>query len=1012
MSTRFICMLLVAWGATSSAWALDPSERLSQYGHTSWRGRDGYFGGGSPTSIAQTQDGFLWIATSTGLARFDGVRFTPWSPPDGQSLPVPIGVLVAARDGSLWMGAVGNVIQWHSGHLTRYAIGPFSVNSMLEARDGTVWFTRSGGGKPGSLCRVEQREPHCYGASDGIDDQFPSALAEDATGSLWVGGDSSVIRWTPSLHVRYPLPALRSKVGKGVSSLVPAPDGSLWVGIFHTGPNLGLVHLATGQLTPITSGKIDGSALPVQALYVDVEGSLWIATGNQGLYRLHGETVDRFGATDGLSGDFVRQILEDREGTLWVLTTRGLDAFRDLRVVTLSNREGLSLTEVDSAHAARDGTVWLGEQRGLDAIHGTEVTHIPVPGSQVTAVLQDHTGALWVGIDSSLTLLRNGRFEPIPLPDPNPKDLVTSLTEDLNNSIWAEVRGRTAKLIRIEGGRVQAVFPESRIPPATELASDRESGIWLGLRSGDLARLRNGALEVFPFNHRSAGSVGPAPIAQITIEDDGSVLAAANFGLLGWHQGTRQLMTVRNGLPCDDIYGVIQDEHGAVWLATPCALLRLAPGEINAWWRDPTFRVHPTVLDSFDGWEPSPVSFQPSARSADGRLWFASRGGVQIFDPEHPIHNTVLPPVYIEGLIADHKPMSLNGGARLPPHTSNVQLSYTALSMVVPQKVHFRYRLEGHDSDWQDVGTRREAFYNDLPPGNYRFRVIASNNDGVWNEAGDSLSFSIVPAWYQTNPARATALVLGFLIFWLLYRMRARQIEANIWSRFNERLAERLRVARDIHDTLLQTIQGSKLVADHAVQHAADTAQLRTAMEQLAGWLARAIHEGRAAVNSLRASTAEGHDLLESLKRAAQTEAGTSSLAVTVASSGAPRELHPVVADEVSRIAHEAIRNTLLHSGAGKLVMELEFGERLILRITDDGIGMETAVLEHGRLGHFGLPGMRERAARIGGKLTITSAPGAGTVVTLIVPGGLAFQSTQPNIFRALRVFRRTGTED
>jgi signal transduction histidine kinase len=597
-----------------------------------------------------------------------------------------------------------------------------------------------------------------------------------------------------------------------------------------------------------------------------------------------------------------------------------------------------------------------------------------------------------VGINSTLTVLKNGRFEAIQLPDTNSRDLVQSLTEDVNGNIWAAIRGQTAKLIRIYDERVQEVFSEPRVPPASELAPDRSGGIWLGLRNGDLARFRNGALEVVPF-----GRTDEAPyIIQITTRNDGSVLAAATFGLMGWHQGTRRLMTVRNGLPCDFVSGVVEDNHGTIWLATPCALLGIAPDEISKWWRDPNVRVHPRILNSFDGWQSRFVAFQPATRSADGRLWFANQRGVQIFDPEHLTHNTVPPPVYIEGLVADRRVFSVDRGLHLPPHTRDLQLNYTALSMVVPQKVRFRYRLEGHDSDWQDVGSRRQAFYNDLPPGDYRFRVIASNNDGVWNDAGDAVSFSIAPAWYQTNLFRSVCLLLGILTFWLIYRLRARQIEAAIWSRFNERLAERTRVARDIHDTLLQTIQGSKMVADHALQHAADTTRLRTAMEQLADWLARATQEGRAALTSLRADTTEGNDLLEALKHAAQTEAGSSSLGVTIVSSGEPREVHPIVSDEVYRIACEAIRNICMHSSASKMTLELEYEQRLILRVTDDGIGMDTAVLEHGRPGHFGLLGMRERAARIGGKLTITSAPGAGAVVTLVVPGGLAFRSEQP----------------
>lgn len=311
----------------------------------------------------------------------------------------------------------------------------------------------------------------------------------------------------------------------------------------------------------------------------------------------------------------------------------------------------------------------------------------------------------------------------------------------------------------------------------------------------------------------------------------------------------------------------------------------------------------------------------------------------------------------------------------------------------VPQKVRFRYRLEGHDTDWQDAATRRQAFYNDLPPGDYRFRVIAFNNDGVWNEAGDSLSFTLAPAWYQSKLFRATCLIFAVLVLWVLYRLRVRQIEAAAAARFNDRLAERMRVARDLHDTLLQTIQGSKLVAEDALEHVAEPGRTRIAIEQINSWLARATQEGRAALNALRATPAEFRDLIEVLRHAADEATGASSLSVTCTSTGEARYVHPIVADEACRIAHEAIQNARTHSRGSKVLLELEYGQRLILRITDDGIGMDSALLEQGRPGHFGLQGMRERAVNIEGKLTITSAPGAGTVVTLIVPGRIAFQS-------------------
>jgi ligand-binding sensor domain-containing protein len=314
MPARILWMLIVAWVGANCAWALDPTKQLSQYAHTSWRSRDGYFGGSFPTSIVQTRDGFIWIGTTNGLMRFDGVRFTRWSAPDGKPLPA-IYSLFAAKDGSLWMGGHAYVAHLESGRLTRYAAGPFSVYAILETNDGTVWFTRLGGGKPGGLCRLNRGESHCYGASDGIGGLGTSALAQDGEGNLWVGGDTSVIRWSPAAHVVYPLPQLRSIIGEGVMALEPAPEAGVLVGMDHSGRDLGLQRLAAGRMQPVVAGKLDGSTLPVFALHYDGAGSLWVGTVTQGIYRIRGETIEQFRSVDGLSGDFVRGMLEDREGT-------------------------------------------------------------------------------------------------------------------------------------------------------------------------------------------------------------------------------------------------------------------------------------------------------------------------------------------------------------------------------------------------------------------------------------------------------------------------------------------------------------------------------------------------------------------------------------------------------------------------------------------------------------------------------------------------------------------------
>jgi len=323
-------------------------------------------------------------------------------------------------------------------------------------------------------------------------------------------------------------------------------------------------------------------------------------------------------------------------------------------------------------------------------------------------------------------------------------------------------------------------------------------------------------------------------------------------------------------------------------------------------------------------------------------------------------------------------------------------VKYAGLSLSIPERVRFRYKLDGWDQDWQDAGSRREAFYTNLPPGMYRFHVTACNNDGVWNDVGAMIDFSVAPSWYQTNWFRIFCILSGLFTVWVVYRLRVRQISRAVSASFDQRLAERTRIARDLHDTFLQTIQGSKLVADDAMEPSTDPVRMRQAMEQLSVWLGRATREGRAALNSLRILTTEGNDLAEALRRATEECRMQSSVEVSFSVVGDAKEMHPIVRDEVYPIAYEAIRNACTHSGASRLEVELRYADDLVLRVSDNGTGVDPAIADKGRVGHFGLQGMRERAARIGGKLTLRSSTSAGTEIKLVVPGDVVFRKTMP----------------
>jgi signal transduction histidine kinase len=520
------------------------------------------------------------------------------------------------------------------------------------------------------------------------------------------------------------------------------------------------------------------------------------------------------------------------------------------------------------------------------------------------------------------------------------------------------------------------------------LAADPSDGIWLGLANGDLARYRQGKLENFPFNHDQTSRV-----RQVAVMSDGSVLGATPSGLIGWRNGTQRTMTVRNGLPCDVMFGLVSDAQDALWLYTECGLVQIENTELQAWWEQQDTVVKVRLFDVFDGTRPSASPFQPAAyRGPDGRLWFANESVVQMIDPAHLEGNSLQPPVHIERIVADRGSYSPRRNLNLPPRTRDLEIDYTALSFVAPQKVRFRYKMEGHDEDWQEAGTRRQAFYSDLRPGKYRFRVIACNNDGIWNDEGATLDFSIAPAWYQTNWFRLLSVITGLFVVWAFYRLRVRQIASGISVRFDERLAERTRLARELHDTFLQTIQGSKLVADDALEQSDDTVRLRRAMEQLSVWLGQAVNEGRAALNSLRTSTTEKNDLAAAFHRATETCVMQGSMSPTFSVAGDTKDMHPIVRDEVYRIGYEAIRNACMHSGASRLEVDLRYEQDLVVRVKDNGKGIDAVIASEGKNEHFGLQGMRERAVRIGAKLTLASSATSGTEITLVVPGDIAFR--------------------
>ena len=780
LGTVLASLLLVS---LPRAHAVDPERHISQYGHTAWRVQDGFFDG-APWSIAQTADGYLWIGGANGLLRFDGVHFVPWTPPPGKQLLSPaVARVLAARDGGLWIGTMRGLSRWTKQDLINYSSHADVMGPTIEEENGATWVIRAGiADGTGPLCQVNGMAVRCYGKADGIPEEPYSSLARDSAGNLWLGGSTSLTRWRPGSFQTYYLSGLKSNTGQpGVCALAPRPDGSLWVGICNPGPGLGLQQFSQGVWKPFVAHGFDSSTLPVLTLFMDRQNALWVGTIGQGIYRIHGGEVDHFGRSEGLSGDAIYAFFEDREGNLWVATDQGLDCFRDLQIRTFSTREGLTTPAVGSVQAMRDGAIWIGGENALDILAAglgqgsvrSVQTGKGLPGNQVTSLFEDHAGRHWVGIDNTLNIYENGRFTRVARRDGSPTGMILGITEDVNNNLWVLSFGPPRMLIRIFDRKVQEELPTPQIPAASSLVADPRGGVWLGLLDGDLARYQQTRAETFRFEHPPNSRVN-----QVMLSSDGSVLGATTFGLIGWSNGKQQTLSARNGLPCDAVNGLVEDGSGALWLYMQCGLVEIARRDLQRWWAQPNVSLQPRVFDVFDGFQSgNRAPFESKAvRTLDGRLWFANAAVVQMIDPSHLARNPIAPPVHVEQLIADGKGCSLQGNVRLPARTRDVEIDYTALSFAVPQKVRFRYRLEGRDTDWQEAGTRRQAFYTDLRPGTYRFHVIACNNTGLWNEAGASLDFFVAPAYYQTNWFRLSCVAVFIALLWSLHRWRIRQL--------------------------------------------------------------------------------------------------------------------------------------------------------------------------------------------------------------------------------------------
>jgi signal transduction histidine kinase/ligand-binding sensor domain-containing protein len=996
---RIIGHVLAVCLLSAHCFALDPSRALTQYGHTAWRIRDGYFPS-APLAIAQTKDGQLWLGGEGGLLHFDGVQFSPWRAPNGQPLPDErIFALLGASDGSLWIGTGSGLARWKDGRLVSYAsAGRFA--SIVEDPHGTIWagHTRAVGVVP-PLCTFAGNDFKCFAFSDQPlpGSAVVTALAVDHQGDLWIGTHNAICRWHQGEKDCYVVPG-SNPLGEalGVESIAIDSADVVWL----DGGVSGIWQFKSGRWKHYD--EFPQLKLQLTASLLDPRGGLWFGDPNHGIIRHLGGRVERFDRADGLSGDTITAMFEDREGSVWVGTSAGLDRFRDVKVATITQREGLPTFDPSSIASSQDGGLWIAGRSELARLRmGNVASYEVVRGlpenAELGAAFEDSGGRVWAGVGNVIAWRQDAQFHQVPSLKLSPVgQRVRAIVEDVDGTIWASTTDIEVALVRIGNGRVLEKFTREQLgQQITAMVANPAGGVWVSRGSlPGLILARGGKFE------RHADGF-PSDARNMFADSDG-LWASTGKGAVLFRNGTVSIISVKNGLPCDTLDAAVKDDSGALWLKGGCGLMQISAPELALWMKDPTRQVQFRYFDAFDGVQAGAATFLNVAKTADGRLWFAlGQGGIQVVDPRHLEYNPIPPPVVVLSFVADHRTYPLLPELRLPAHTRDIEINYTAYSFVAPEKMRFRYRLEGIDASWQEVGTRRQAYFSNLKPRRYRFEVSASNNDGVWNEAGSSLDFSITPAWYQTiwfYSASAGALVL---LLWAFHHLRLRQLAHQYSVRLDERVNERTRIARDLHDTMLQSFQGV-LMKFYSLTYLLD--QPAEAREKLKGFLEQgqqAINEGREAVLGLRSSTVITNDLARALttlgEELAAEQDGHNSVAYHVEVEGRSRDLHPILRDEVYRIAGEAVRNAFRHACASRIGVGICYDERQFrVRICDNGKGIDPAILEGGgRAGHYGLAGMQERARSVGGKLALSSKPDCGTETELTIPASLAYTKSR-----------------
>ena len=983
--------------AGGTALAVEPAQSLSQFNHTAWR-----VDAGAPPGIqalAQTPDGFLWVGGDTGLYRFDGIRFERIS---SRQLKLqddePVSALMTARNGDVWVGyQSGRLAIFRHGQWIDRSSGLNSafIQSFLEDQSGNIWALNANRLRPviryakGRWTYIEHRRGAPAGSVD--------FLAEAKDGSIWLADRHGIMVLPKGESSFRRASSQDEKVGLlEFTGFATGPRGDVW----NSGPSAGTRRifdpaLGYGRISATPTIPTRSAKHSKRVFIFARNEAIWGVTYGAGVFHIDqphmlysgvAPAEQIFTAKDGLTSDYANAVLEDREGNIWIGTNGGLDRFRRANIVIETGIPPLSRYSYAMV-SAKDGAAYIADSDSLFRIpSGGQPQLVLGKLDNPQGLCEARDGTVWLIAYNGFFRTLRGHFERAPKPAGTRAYFTCVISAD--GQVW--LSPVTGGLLRYGKGRWDTVPGYEGKAPALvfQMIAAPEGGILAYLRSGPLVHID------------AAGSrvVWPAkdlPDSGVTAfyATGNKVLVATGTGL-ALYAGGRIIPLRRDYAWLHGIAGMVDSGDGNIWISSRTGIMRLAWADLDRSFRTPNHVLSPTIFSYADGL-PSPLrAGLPSGavRDGSGRLWFIASDAVVRINPARLNSNTVPPPVAITDLAFGPTRLRDPASVRLPAGTARLTIVYTALSLSMSEGVRFRYRLEGVDKDWVDPGTQREAVYTNLAPGTYRFTVIAANNDGVWNRQGATLAFTLPPTFFQSIWFKLMVALMLAALAWGFYLLRVRHITAQLRTRLEGRISERERIARELHDTLLQGVQGLALHFQ-AVQRRITTGQPTEAL--IEETLARAdavLAESRERVHELR-RVASQEDLAEAWVAIASefSAAGGAKFEMTI--EGTRRRLHPMVFEELQRIGEEALRNAFRHAGAQAISLTLSYRRRsLLLLVRDDGAGLPIDVVSAGdRKGHYGLIGMRERARRIGGTLSIASRAGFGMELSLSIPARAAY---------------------